>query len=74
MTSYPRPWNLSFSFGRALQQSTIKTWAGKSENVQAAQKVFFGRCIANGQASQGKYVAGSEAASTESLFQRNYTY
>jgi fructose-bisphosphate aldolase class I len=32
-----RPWNLSFSYGRALQSSTLKTWGGKEENVVAAK-------------------------------------
>ena len=32
-----RPWALSFSYGRALQQSVLKAWAGKPENVKAAQ-------------------------------------
>merc|ERR1711990_913127 len=32
-----RPWSLSFSFGRALQQSCLKAWQGKSENIAAAQ-------------------------------------
>jgi fructose-bisphosphate aldolase class I len=34
----PLPWKLSYSYGRALQDSALKTWAGKSENVAAAQK------------------------------------
>lgn len=32
-----RPWFLSFSFGRALQNSAIKAWAGKDENIKAGQ-------------------------------------
>ncbi len=31
-----RPWFLSFSYGRALQNTAVKTWAGKEENVAAA--------------------------------------
>jgi len=31
-----RPWSLTFSYGRALQQSVLKAWLGKSENVAAA--------------------------------------
>lgn len=31
-----RPWFISFSYGRALQNSAVKTWAGKPENVKAA--------------------------------------
>jgi len=32
----PRPWALTFSYGRALQQSVLKAWCGKAENVKAA--------------------------------------
>ncbi|KAL4554672.1 hypothetical protein LXL04_037273 [Taraxacum kok-saghyz] len=39
-----KPWTLTFSFGRALQSSTLKTWGGKKENVAAAQAVFLARC------------------------------
>ncbi|KAE8690547.1 Fructose-bisphosphate aldolase [Hibiscus syriacus] len=35
-----KPWSLSFSFGRALQQSTLKAWGGKKENVAKAQEAF----------------------------------
>ena len=38
-----KPWNLSFSYGRALQQPAIKTWLGKSENVTAAQDALINR-------------------------------
>jgi len=31
-----KPWVLSFSYGRALQNTCVKTWAGKKENVKAA--------------------------------------
>lgn len=37
------PWQLSFSYGRALQQEALNVWAGKDENIQAAQKVFLER-------------------------------
>ncbi|CAA6672415.1 unnamed protein product [Spirodela intermedia] len=50
-----KPWTLSFSFGRALQSSTIKKWLGKVENVPAAQKAFLARCKANSEATLGKY-------------------
>ncbi len=49
------PWRLSFSYGRALQDSALKTWAGKSENTQAAQKVLLERARLNSLASQGKF-------------------
>ncbi|GLJ08201.1 hypothetical protein SUGI_0083990 [Cryptomeria japonica] len=70
-----KPWTLSFSFGRALQQSTLKTWAGKKENVGAAQKAFLVRCKANSEATLGKY--GGDAGvglATESLHVKDYKY
>lgn len=39
-TSKFGPWDLSFSFGRALQNDAMSTWAGKDENIDAAQEVF----------------------------------
>ncbi|MCX7881426.1 MAG: fructose-bisphosphate aldolase class I [Patescibacteria group bacterium] len=38
------PWQLSYSYGRALQQEALKVWSGKSENIAQAQKVFIERC------------------------------
>ena len=37
------PWQLSYSFGRALQNEALTSWAGKEENVSAAQKAFLER-------------------------------
>lgn len=37
------PWQLSFSYGRALQDEALKTWAGKEENIESAQKAFLDR-------------------------------
>lgn len=37
------PWQLSFSYARALQQEALQTWSGKTENVKAAQKAFYER-------------------------------
>ncbi|RKO96013.1 fructose-bisphosphate aldolase, partial [Caulochytrium protostelioides] len=51
----PKPWALTFSYGRALQASTIKAWAGKTENVKAAQDVLLARAKANSEACQGIY-------------------
>lgn len=48
-------WPLTFSFARALQDSATKTWQGKKENLEAAQKVFIHRAKMNSLASQGKY-------------------
>ncbi|XVF70945.1 hypothetical protein PTKIN_Ptkin11bG0203000 [Pterospermum kingtungense] len=70
-----KPWTLSFSFGRALQQSTLKTWAGKKENVAKAQQAFLLRCKANSDATLGKYSGGSAGGlASESLFVKGYKY
>lgn len=71
----PRPWALTFSYGRALQQSCLKAWRGKDENVEAAQKVLFERAQANSLASVGNYTggAGGEAANA-SAFVKGYVY
>lgn len=50
-----RPWFLSFSFGRALQNSAIKAWGGKDENVAEGQKQLLERAKANSEAQLGKY-------------------
>ncbi len=67
-----RPWNLSFSYGRALQHSVLKTWKGNAENVQAAQTVFLQLALNNSNATLGKFV--SSGTKGESLHVSNYTY
>ncbi len=49
------PWQLSFSFGRALQASTLSAWAGAEENRADAQAVFAERARVNGLARYGRY-------------------
>jgi len=49
------PWQLSFSYGRALQEETLKTWLGKAENVGAAKKMFYRRAKLNSLARYGEY-------------------
>jgi fructose-bisphosphate aldolase class I len=49
------PWNLTFSYGRALQAAPQKAWSGKSENVAAAQRAFTHRAAMNGLASKGEW-------------------
>lgn len=49
-----RPWAVSFSFGRALQQSALQAWRGDPNNVGALQRAFLQRLAANVAASQGK--------------------
>ena len=41
--SGPKPWALSFSYGRALQASVLQAWKGKAENIAAAQQEFVKR-------------------------------
>ena len=49
------PWTLSFSYGRALQQSALKAWAGKEANVAAGQHAYLHRCRMNSAACAGTY-------------------
>lgn len=57
-----RPWQLTFSFSRALQESPLKTWAGSSDRVAEAQKRFAHRVRLNGLARLGRYSAELEGA------------
>ena len=66
-----RPWSLSFSYGRALQSSTLKSWGGKPGNKDAMQKTFLERCKGNSDATLGKYGGGGE---TEGQHVANYVY
>jgi fructose-bisphosphate aldolase, class I len=56
----PQPWNLSFSFARALQEPCLKAWQGKAENVEAAQKILHHRASLNSLACLGKYAPARE--------------
>jgi fructose-bisphosphate aldolase class I len=54
------PWAVTFSYGRALQASPQKIWAGKPENVAAAQRAFSHRAKMNGLAALGQWKADLE--------------
>ncbi|MBS7540210.1 class I fructose-bisphosphate aldolase [Ancylobacter lacus] len=54
------PWNLTFSYGRALQAAPQKAWSGKPENVAAGQAVFTHRARMNYLAALGKWSAEVE--------------
>jgi len=54
------PWPLSYSYGRALQQASLKAWRGSAANVPAAQAALAHRGRMNGLASLGKYSAALE--------------
>ncbi len=56
------PWQLSFSYGRALQQSTLEAWRGEASKVTAAQKTFLRRAHLCGLARNGSYEATMEQA------------
>src|SRR5712692_3859926 len=56
----PHPWQLSFSYGRALQAPALKAWAGKPENVEAAQRAYYRRAKLNGAARTGMYAPEME--------------
>jgi fructose-bisphosphate aldolase, class I len=74
-TPGPRPWALTFSYGRALQKTCLKVWKGQKENVAAAQETLLERAKANSLASVGKYgggVGGAEA--NASSFVKGYVY
>lgn len=74
-TPGPRPWSLTFSYGRALQQSCLKSWMGKDENVPAAQETLLKRAQANSLANRGQYGGGiGGAAANTSTFVKNYVY
>jgi fructose-bisphosphate aldolase, class I len=56
------PWGMSFSYSRALQAAPQKAWAGKPENVPAAQAAFAHRARMNGLASLGQWKPELEQA------------
>ncbi len=49
------PWQLSFSYGRALQAPALKAWGGQAENLEAGQQAFLHRARMNGAARTGSY-------------------
>ena len=51
----PHPWELSFSYGRALQAPALKAWGGDPANVRAAQQAYYRRAKFNGAARTGSY-------------------
>src|ERR687888_327891 len=51
----PYPWQLSFSYGRALQAAALKAWLGKEENVEAAQRAYYHRAKMNSAARSGMW-------------------
>jgi fructose-bisphosphate aldolase, class I len=57
----PKPWKLSFSYGRALQDEALQTWHGKPENLESGQKAFAHRAECVSSAALGKYTKAMES-------------
>ncbi|MCB8982531.1 MAG: fructose-bisphosphate aldolase class I [Ardenticatenaceae bacterium] len=57
-----QPWELSFSFGRALQEPVLQAWQGQAENVSQAQQRFLQRAMCNRAARRGDYGSEMEEA------------
>ncbi len=55
------PWELSFSYGRALQEPVLAAWRGNAANTGAAQQAFYKRARLNGAARRGAYSADMES-------------
>uniref|UniRef100_A0AAX7V6E1 Fructose-bisphosphate aldolase n=1 Tax=Astatotilapia calliptera TaxID=8154 RepID=A0AAX7V6E1_ASTCA len=71
----PKPWALTFSYGRALQASALNAWKGQLNNEKAATEEFVKRAEANGLAALGKYESsGSGTAAAQSLYVANHAY
>src|SRR5262249_14263767 len=56
----PKPWKISFSYGRALQDPALEAWHGRDENLTAGQAALYRRASCNGAASVGKYTQEME--------------
>nr|KAF6296148.1 hypothetical protein mMyoMyo1_009230 [Myotis myotis] len=72
----PRPWALTFSYGRALQASALSAWRGQRDNAGAATEEFIKRAEVNGLAAQGKYEGSGDdgGAAAQSLYIANHAY
>jgi fructose-bisphosphate aldolase, class I len=57
----PLPWSLTFSYGRALQDTALKAWGGAAANFAAGQKEFARRAKLNALATTGRYAPGMES-------------
>jgi fructose-bisphosphate aldolase class I len=70
-----KPWNLSFSYGRALQHSCLRAWQGKKENVAEAKRVLLEKAKNNSLATLGTFQStGTSSTGNESLHVKNYVY
>jgi fructose-bisphosphate aldolase, class I len=67
----PLPWNVSYSYARALQDPCMKTWLGKANNISQAQQAFIKRAKLNSLAAMGEY---HEAMEAEEVLLDNATF
>jgi len=58
----PQPWELSFSYGRALQEPALRAWKGDAGNAESTQAALYGRAKLNGAARRGGYRPAMESA------------
>ena len=61
-TAGPHPWQLSFSYGRALQAPVLEAWKGDQGRIAAGQQAFYHRARCNGAARYGRYTPELEGA------------
>jgi len=55
-----KPWKISFSYGRALQDHALETWHGRDDNLTAARRALYLRAHCNSAASLGSYTEEME--------------
>ena len=58
----PKPWKISFSYGRALQDPAMEAWLGRPENLKTGQEAFLRRAKCNSAATLGRYTSALEGA------------
>ncbi len=58
-----KPWKISFSYGRALQDEALKAWSGRKENLKVGQRLFYHRAKCESAAALGRYTAAMERTS-----------
>lgn len=65
-----KPWMLSFSYGRALQDEALNAWHGKDENLRAGQRAFYHRAKCDSAAALGRYSPSMESKSALKAYAR----
>ena len=63
----PKPWKISFSYGRALQDPALEAWHGRDENLAAGQSALYRRASCNSAASVAKYTDEMELESASAV-------